>query len=88
MKEKIIDLAHGHLTETFDIQEYCNENNVDILSVEELLLDNNDLTDILNLHKARNLKSLVCIYNDIKELKGIDKINLQELITDEDVKIC
>ncbi len=89
MKEEVIDLAHGYLIGVFDIEEYCNDNNVDILNVVELCLDNNELTDIRNLHKAKNLVSVVCSNNNIKELKGVDNIiNLQEIITDDFVKIC
>lgn len=89
MKEKIIDLAHCNLTGIFDIEEYCNDNDINILNVDELLIDNNAITQITNLKKAKNLKSLVCIYNNITELKGLDNIiNLKELITDESVKLC
>lgn len=88
MEEKIIDLAHGHLTGIFDIQEYCNDNNIDILNIEECLIDNNGLTEIVNLHKAKNLKVLVCTYNNIKELSINNIINLQELVIDEGVMTC
>jgi len=89
MKKEIIDLSYGHLEGVFDIEEYCNDNNINILNVIELSLDNNGLSDIKNLHKAKNLVSVVCSNNNIKELKGIDNIiNLQEIITDDFVKIC
>lgn len=89
MKKEIVDLSHGYLEGIFDIEEYCNDNNINILNIIELCLDNNGLTNIENLHKAKNLVSIICSNNNIKELKGIDSIiNLKEIITDDFVKIC
>jgi len=89
MKEEIVDLSYGYLEGVFDIQEYCNDNNINILNVIELYVDNNGLVDIKNLHKAKNLVSVICNNNSIQELKvNYADSRIQEIIVDDFVKIC
>lgn len=75
-----INLPNININGVFDIEEYCNNKNINLKDVTSLYCSNNKITELEGLDKLVNLEELYCYDNQIEELKGLDKlVNLRYL---------
>ena len=75
-----IDISWQGIEGVFDIEQYCEDNDIDVEEVTKLSCYNNQLTELKGLDKLVNLEDLDCHSNQLTELKGLDKlVNLEWL---------
>ena len=65
-----IDIRNKSLKGVFDIEQYCEDNDIDIEKVTCFYCYNNELTELKGLDKLVNLQRLSCHSNQLTELKG------------------